>query len=239
MLRKITIHIGSFIALLLALFVGVGPAYAQAVTGVPSESLTVEEYKTYLGQNSPETLAQFRALTDEQQRLFVRALQDPALYTNEATNLPGVTTGFTSLERPAIPALDNRLLSSNRLDNGLTYRTNASTLDKEVSSTRWVSVFNVKVVEFRMELGYQVQSGKVLKINYSNAYTSRNWNPMVQTSLLQKSAWVSAGGSYAKMNARFSYNIGPLKGVSWQMLVLKGDMTGTPDGRVGYTWERE
>lgn len=110
MLRKITIHVGSFIALLLALFVGLSPAYAQANTGEPSETLTVEEYETYLGQNSPETLAQFRALTDEQQGLFIRALQDPTLYTNEATDLPGVTTGVTILQVSILGVAGNRSL---------------------------------------------------------------------------------------------------------------------------------
>ncbi|QJC21509.1 hypothetical protein [Arcanobacterium buesumense] len=235
--HKTTIRIGSIIVLLFTLFTGLSPAYAQADTVAPSETLTVEEYEAYLSQNSPETLAEFRALTNQQQDLFVRALQDPALYTDAATDLPGVTTGLTRFELPTISAPDNRLVSaSDMLANGPTYVTNASTIDKNVWSTRWVKIFGVKVIEFRMELGYQVRYGKVSKINYSNAYTSRNWNPAVHTSLLQKSAWVSAGGRSAKMNARFSYNIGPLKGLSWQMLVLRGDMTAYPSGGVSTYW---
>lgn len=240
MRRTMTIPISAFFAVLLVLFAGLNPASAQSDATVPPDTLTVEEYEAYLSQNSPETLIQFDALTSQQQELFVRALQDPTLYTENAADLPGVTTGLTRFEMPKNSLAGiGPVPASEKLIRDPMYSTNATTVDKNVWSTRWVKIFDVKVIEFKMELGYQVRSGKISKINYSNAYTSRNWNPLVKTSLLQKSAWVSSGGTSARMNARFSYNLGPLQGVSWQMLVLKGDMTAYPSGSAWTRWVGE
>lgn len=202
---------------------GILLATPASATENPPQGLTVDDYSAYLAEASPQALGEFNELSDPEKEQFIKNLKDPRLYTEEALKLSGVEIEDQSLETQRETTFE-QIVSP------------AAISDKEIWSTRWVKVFGIKVIEFRVELGYRVANGKVTAINSSAAYTSRNYNPLVQTETLSKSHWIAAGGSTARLSARFSYNIGPLKGLSVQLITLNAELTGTPDGQTGYRW---
>lgn len=200
-----------------------GPASATPDEPVPT--LTVAEYTAYLAEEAPDVLAEFEALSPAEQEQYLDLITNPDLYTEEAENLDGVDVGGTSTVQTLAPGGGI---------GGVTPM--ATTVDRSVWSTRWVTILGLKVIEYKTEVGYRVTSGKVTKINSSSAVVVRNLNPLVKTGQTSKSAWVSAGGASARLTASFNYDIGPLKGLSVQIMTLNASLTGSPSGGVSYSW---
>ena len=212
MLKKIAGMVASVLALSL-----LAASPASATVGGLSEKLTASEYSAYLAGVAPNTLAAFEALTPAEQDQYLALLSNPALYTDDAQDLDGVDVGGSSVDRTPIA-------------------TRATTVDRNVWSTRWVSILGINVIEYKTEVGYRVTSGKVTKIISSSAIVGRNLNPLVQTGLSSKSAWVASGGGSARLTATFYYNVGPIKGLSSQIMTLNASLTGYTDGGVSYSW---
>ncbi|MDO4784552.1 MAG: hypothetical protein Q3997_05655 [Propionibacteriaceae bacterium] len=186
-------------------------------------TLTISEYSAYLAEEAPDVLAEFEALATAEQEQYLNLLTNPALYTDEAENLDGVDVSGVSTVQTAAPG-------------GGMMAPLATTVDRSVWSTRWVTILGLKVIEYKVEVGYRVTSGKVTRINNSKAIVLRNLNPLVKTGQTSKSAWVSAGGASARLTASFNYDIGPLKGFSVQIMTLNASLTGSPSGAVSCSW---
>lgn len=196
-----------------------GPVSANPDEPVPT--LTVAEYTAYLAEEAPDILVEFEALTPAEQEQYLDLLTNPDLYTEEAENLDGVDVGGTSTVQTLAPG-------------GVAPM--AASVDRSVWSSRWVKALGVKVIEYKVTVGYRVTSGKVKQINSSSAVVTRNLNPLVKTGQTSKSAWVSAGGASARLTATFNYDLGPLKGLSVQIGTLNASLTGSPSGGVSYQW---
>lgn len=220
MTRSLFRKLAGFIAGMLALsFAAAVPAGATSLEEEGRSLLTIQTYAAYLAKEAPDVLPKFEALSASDKERYLELLANPILYTDRAENLDGVTVGGNTAG----------------LGRELTAAATRST-DRMVASNRWVDILGLKVLEYRMELRYQVKKGKVSKINGSKAIVVRNLNPLVKTGQSSKSAWVSSGGASARMNATFNYDIGPLKGLAVQILTLNGDLTGYPNGEVSYNW---
>ncbi|MCU9967977.1 hypothetical protein [Mobiluncus mulieris] len=219
MTRSLFRKLAGFIAGMLALsFAAAVPAGATSLEEGRS-LLTIQTYAAYLAKEAPDVLPKFEALSASDKERYLELLANPILYTDRAENLDGVTVGGNTAGLGTEPT---------------TVATRST--DRTVASNRWVDILGLKVLEYRMELRYQVKKGKVSKINGSKAIVVRNLNPLVKTGQSSKSAWVSSGGASARMNATFNYDIGPLKGLAVQILTLNGDLTGYPNGEVSYNW---
>ena len=176
-------------------------------------------------------LAEFEALTPAEQEQYLDLLTNPALYTEDAEDLDGVDVVGVTTELTRSPGVLSPLATTRGIVSPL-----ATTVDRSVWSTRWVKILGIKVIEYKTELGYRVTSGKVTKINRSAAFLVRNLNPLVKSGTTSKDAWISARGASARLSATFNYDIGPLKGLSVQIMTLNASLTGYPNGSVGYSW---
>ncbi len=65
-----------------------------AAEKAPDSALTVNEYKEFLAQESPEDLQKFEALSADEQEKFIDYLLDPATYSGDLV-APGITRATT------------------------------------------------------------------------------------------------------------------------------------------------
>ncbi|MBD3861792.1 MULTISPECIES: hypothetical protein [Bacillus] len=231
-MKKICLFVFAFVVVLsLSL-----PNYTFA-KDVSSKGYTVEDYEKYLANydqsdainagvsteylqsavlNAKKQLKEFRALSRDDQELFVKSLFNVSL--SEQTVLEEDTNK------------DSLLKSS------LMAKASASSKDYTVSYTVGVGIFGADISKYKVSVTYNVKGGKVKKINSSSAYVVSNYNPVVRTGLNShgKNAWVTSDNK-AAVTGNFYYNIGPLKDLSVGLGTLTVKTVGNKNGTRTYT----
>ena len=140
-----------------------------AAEKAPDSALTVNEYKEFLAQESPEDLQKFEALSADEQEKFIDYLLDPA-------------TTYDRTEKVASGA-DLGAARSTRYD---------------AWGTSTVDILGIEILEYRIEVGYSVSGSTITTIYYNDAFVVKNLNPLVQTDTTSKSAYISGNVVHAK-----------------------------------------
>ncbi|WP_224931117.1 hypothetical protein [Bacillus safensis] len=199
-----------------------------------SKGYTVEDYEKYLVNydqsdainagvsteyvqsavlNAKKQLKDFRALSRDDQELFVKSLFN--VVPSEETIIEEDTNN------------DSVLKSS------LMAKASASSKDYTVSYTKEAKLVGVTMVKYRVKVRYNVKSGKVKKIKSSAAYVVSSYNPLVRTGLSNKSAWVTSDNK-AAVTGKFYYNIGPFKDFSVGIGTITLKTVGNKNGKRTY-----
>lgn len=185
-------------------------------------SLTIEEYIDFLAEESPEDLLKFEALDNEEQIKFINYLTNPDTY-NGSLNTPDVKRSST------YECEENYLSGSNM---GVM---RATTWDAWGTST--VTILGIEVLEYRIEVGYNVSGSTITSINYNEAFVVRNLNPLVQTDTTSKNAYISGNVVHAK--GIFYYKLGPIEGLSVQIGNIYGELLAYSNGNTSISYWRD
>lgn len=209
---------------LLTLVTTIAMAFAMSVPAFASNTpsghtiLTVDEYVSFLQTESPEDVAKFKALTHEQQQQFINLLLDPNTYTMSSDKNITRSTDYNTQFSASQPSL-----------------TRATSWDAWGTST--VTLFGLEILEYRIEVGYNVSNGSITSINYNDAYIVKNLNPMVQTDTTSKNAYISGNKAYA--TGVFYYKLGPIEGLTVQIGNIHGELIAYPDGDTSISYWRD
>ncbi|MBC1746884.1 hypothetical protein [Listeria seeligeri] len=68
-----------------------------------------------------------------------------------------------------------------------------------------MKLFKIKMTKYVVSVKYQTSGGRVKKIVASSGYLDKNYNPIVRTARIQKTAWIA--NNRAKTTSRFSYSL--------------------------------
>lgn len=148
-----------------------------------NQILTVDSYKTYLQEVDNKAYSQYTSLSLKEQQQVVDTLLNPKLYEN-ANNWK--KTDFIITDRAG------------------------ST--KNAWGARTFSIAGFAILEYKVNVTYRVEGNKPKEVYSSDAYVSRNLNPLLQTSLLEKNVWID--NNLVRLTAVFSYDAGPIKDLS-------------------------
>lgn len=187
-----------------------------SVKASESEEVISLENVEQIFSGNPESLEEFKKLSNEDQEEFIESLKDPEMF-NE--NLE-VEVEETVKEEPMLPNLDSNLAYSRA---ATTYRTT-------LTSRYHMKILNVNITTYRHELVYSRSGGKATKILANTGVVERSINPMVATGLSSKSSYISNGRAYGTTD--FYYNIGPFKGMSIQIGNLHHKLVGDGQGKI-------
>lgn len=207
--------------LVFALLFSIGVT-AHAAEYVPEALLTVDEYIEFLEKESPEDLLKFKALDQDEQIRFVSYLTNPDTY-NGTLNTSEIKRSTT------YDCIENYTSGSNM---GIM---RAVTWDAWGTST--VTILGIEVLEYRIEVGYNVSGSTITGINYNEAFVVKNLNPLVQTDTTGKSAYISNNVVHAK--GTFNYKLGPLKGLSVQIGNIYGELLAYSNGNTSISYWRD
>ena len=193
-----------------------------AAEKAPDSALTVNEYKEFLAQESPEDLQKFEALSADEQEKFIDYLLDPATYSGDLV-APGITraTTYDRTEKVASGA-DLGAARSTRYD---------------AWGTSTVDIMGIEILEYRIEVGYSVSGSTITTIYYNDAFVVKNLNPLVQTDTTSKSAYISGNVVHAK--GTFYYKLGPIEGLSVQIGNIYGELLAYSDGDTSISYWRD
>lgn len=129
-----------------------------------SQTLTIDNYKTYLQQNDSKAYSKYISLSEDKQQQILNALLDPTSYQDvnnwKQTNL------------------------------AITDRAGGT---KNSWGTQTFSIAGFTILEYKVSINYAVEGKKITKIYSSSAYVSRNLNPLLQTGLINKNHWIDGG----------------------------------------------
>lgn len=153
------------------------------LTNVKADTLTVDNYKSFLEQTDVDALSEYNSLSKAEQQEVVDKISDPKTYND----------------------------SNFRETDSLIVDRSADAIKTSIG-TKSLSIGKFAIVQYRVSLTYSFSSGRVRRIYNSAAYVTRNLSPVLKTNSLGKSTWISNGNAY--LIARFSYNVGPIKGLS-------------------------
>lgn len=177
------------------------------------EPASLENIEQILVKN-PESLEEFRNLSDDDQEVFVDSLNDPELF-NE--NLK-IEMQESVTEKPALVKLTN------------SFATFATTYTTTLTTRYNMTILGVNITTYRHVLVYNRTGGKATKVLSNTAVVERSINPMVSTGLSSKSSYISNGKAYG--TADFYYRIGPFKGLSVQIGNLHHKLVGNGSGSI-------
>ncbi|MGX8795857.1 hypothetical protein ACR6HW_07165 [Fusibacter sp. JL298sf-3] len=195
-----TLFLGTLIALSFSV-----SAFASDIKAEPT--LTVKDYTEFLAKESPEDFQKFKALSTSEQEKYLDYLLNPATYSGNLNTSDVTASSIDELDESSSP-------------------TNTTT--RNAWGSRTVTILGIKVLEYRIEVGYDVTGSSIEKINYYDAYVVKNLNPLVQTDTTSKSAYISNNVVHAK--GVFYYKVGPLKGLSVQIGNVYGELLAYPSG---------
>lgn len=173
---------------------------------------------------------------------FTRASADEAPLTIETyknylfNNDVQAYSEFTNLSNYQQQNIINALLDPTTYNNAANWQENDIVVSNRASGSRtaWgkrgVYIAGFAILEYKVEVNYAYNGGKATRIYSSSAYVTRNLNPLVQTSLLSKNTWIANG--QVNLNAKFKYDLGPIKGLSVRIGVLNTRFSANGHGRV-------
>ena len=130
-----------------------------AAEKAPDSALTVNEYKEFLAQESPEDLQKFEAFSAEEQERFIDYLLDLVTYSGDLV-APGITRTAT---------YDRTEKVASGADLGATRSTR---YDAWGAST--VDILGIEILEYQIEVGYSVSGSTIATIYYNDACTLVN-----------------------------------------------------------------
>ena len=184
--------------------------------------LTVEQYMEFLKEESPSDLQKFKALSADEQQRFVNYLVEPATYNG-------------TLNTPDIARSNNYERNEKYFSRAELGRIRATTWDAWGTST--VTILGIEILEYRIEVGYNVSGNTITSINYNEAYVVKNLNPLVQTNTTSKSAYINNNIVHAK--GTFYYELGPIEGLTVQIGNIYGELLAYSDGDTSISYWRD
>lgn len=201
-----------FIGLLAAMIMFIVPnALVEASdTEIDLSEVTVEEF---LGNNE-QAIEEYNNLTAKEQEEFAVIIQDPELIKE---NLELEIEEETAVSE--ITDISDISLQA----AGTTYTTT-------ISGRYSYTLAGTKTTTWAHEIVYTRRSGKVLNVISQNAVVEYVLNPMVKTSRVSSSKYVSGNKAIGKVV--FDYRIGPLKGLSIQTGTVSNTLAGNGSGKV-------
>ncbi|MEY8292478.1 hypothetical protein AAK882_07515 [Carnobacteriaceae bacterium 52-44] len=201
-----------FIGLLAAMIMFIVPnALVEASdTEIDLSEVTVEEF---LGNNE-QAREEYNNLTAKEQEEFAVIIQDPELIKE---NLELEIEEETAVSE--ITDISDISLQA----AGTTYTTT-------ISGRYSYTLAGIKTTTWAHEIVYTRRSGKVLNVISQNAVVEYVLNPMVKTSRVSSSKYVSGNKAIGKVV--FDYRIGPLKGLSIQIGTVSNTLAGNGSGKV-------
>lgn len=201
-----------FIGLLAAMIMFIVPnALVEASdTEIDLSEVTVEEF---LGNNE-QAIEEYNNLTAKEQEEFAVIIQDPELIKE---NLELEIEEETAVSE--ITDISDISLQA----AGTTYTTT-------ISGRYSYTLAGIKTTTWAHEIVYTRRSGKVLNVISQNAVVEYVLNPMVKTSRVSSSKYVSGNKAIGKVV--FDYRIGPLKGLSIQIGTVSNTLAGNGSGKV-------
>ena len=201
-----------FIGLLAAMIMFIVPnALVEASdTEIDLSEVTVEEF---LGNNE-QAIEEYNNLTAKEQEEFAVIIQDPELIKE---NLELEIEEETAVSE--ITDISDISLQA----AGTTYTTT-------ISGRYSYTLAGTKTTTWAHEIVYTRRSGKVLNVISQNAVVEYVLNPMVKTSRVSSSKYVSGNKAIGKVV--FDYRIGPLKGLSIQIGTVSNTLAGNGSGKV-------
>lgn len=201
-----------FIGLLVAMIMFIVPnALVEASdTEIDLSEVTVEEF---LGNNE-QAREEYNNLTAKEQEEFAVIIQDPELIKE---NLELEIEEETAVSE--ITDISDISLQA----AGTTYTTT-------ISGRYSYTLAGIKTTTWAHEIVYTRRSGKVLNVISQNAVVEYVLNPMVKTSRVSSSKYVSGNKAIGKVV--FDYRIGPLKGLSIQIGTVSNTLAGNGSGKV-------
>ena len=105
-----------------------------------------------------------------------------------------------------------------------------TTYTTTISGRYSYTLAGIKTTTWAHEIVYTRRSGKVLNVISQNAVVEYVLNPMVKTSRVSSSKYVSGNKAIGKVV--FDYRIGPLKGLSIQTGTVSNTLAGNGSGKV-------
>ncbi|QTJ42654.1 hypothetical protein [Dolosigranulum pigrum] len=161
-----------------------------------------------------ESLDQFNSLSNEEQIEYIEAINDPDIFLEKSV----VTKSEEFVEEPT------KLRS-----NGKVYT---------LTSRYDLSMLGIKQTDYKHTLTYRTDGSSAIEIVDNSGVVVRNINPAVTTYLSDSSSFISNGNAHGKVS--FSYEIGPMKGLSARIGMLNHDYVGDGGGNIVRTnWTRE
>lgn len=211
----------SFALMVAVLFSFSVPAFAASHTsGTPT--LTVEEYITFLQEESPEDLDKFLALSSVEQQEFIDLLLDPATYT--ISDNPKISRSYNYVSQEA---------------NSNSQMALARATTWNAWGTQEVEIFGIAILKYRIEVSYNVSNNKITSINNNDAYVVRNLNPLVQTNTSSSNAWINSTRSLVYATGTFYYKLGPINNMSVQIGNVHDQLTGNASGDTSISYWRD
>lgn len=110
----------------------------------------------------------------------------------------------------------------------------AASIRREVGYTFHYKIKGIKLYAFRLSVIYQTSGNVVRKVNGSTSYVVYNLNPLTRLALKTKTQYISFDHqAYAR--AKYSYRVGPIKGIAFQAGIDAISVAGNRFGKLSYT----